>query len=140
MKQPHMKGDKVMEKTMFKDYVITVSDEDGDVSKATWKDARKHWRVTVKKDGKQVSYNFYGGSMANCKPLEAFESYISDAFAYRDAHDFFDFCDEFGYEPNRESKRIHHLCELSYYKLRKFIGSDDDISNLGNDIREELGW
>ena len=145
MKQPHTKGDKAMEKTIFKGYAITVSDEDGDVSKAKWDNARKHWRVTVKKDGKQVSYNYYGGSMAKVSPLDAFYGYMSDGIAYMGANDFIDFCDEFGYTAydeygryDKRTKEVFHACEKIYFKLRKFIGTDDEIIELSNALDEEI--
>ena len=138
MKQPHTKGDKAMDKTIFKGYAITVSDEDGDVSKAKWDNARKHWRVTVKKNGKQVSYDYYGGSMAKVSPLDAFYGYMSDGIAYMGARDFHDFCDEFGYTYDRTAKEVFHACEKTYFKLRKFIGTDDEIIELSNALDEEM--
>lgn len=130
-----------MKKTNFKGYAITVSDEDKDVSKAKWKDARKHWRVTVKKDGKQISYDNYGGSMAVMPPLIAFQCYLSDGVDYMNNKDFHDFCDEFGYTTyDRRAKDIFHACEKAYFKLRKFVGTDDEILKLLNEINEEYEY
>ena len=127
-----------MDKTIFKGYVITVSDEDGDVSKSTW-NAHKHWKVTVKKDGKQISYNFYGGSMSKISSLDAFYGYLRDGVSYMDNRDFHDFCDEFGYtDYDRTAKEVFHACEKTYFKLRKFIGTDDEIIELLNTLDEEI--
>lgn len=134
-----------MKKLNFKGYAITVSDEDGDVSKAKWIGACKHWRVTIKKDGKQISYNYYGGSMAKISPLDAFYGYMSDGIAYMGANDFIDFCNEFGYTAYDEygrhdkiAKEVFHACEKTYFKLRKFVGTDDEIIELSNAIDEEM--
>ena len=135
MKQPHTKGDKAMDKTIFKGYAITVSDEDGDVSKG-WSGAKKHWKVTVKKDGKQISFDYYGGARVEARPNEAFYSYLSDGIGYMGARDFHDFCDEFGYTYDRTAKEVFHACEKAYFKLRKFIGTDDEILELSDTLYE----
>jgi hypothetical protein len=68
----------------FKNFIITLSDEDYDVSKCIW-EAKKHWTCTVKDTSRhQMSFDIFGGINAEMTGLEALENYLSDAVWYID--------------------------------------------------------
>jgi hypothetical protein len=121
-----------MQEQIFDRFTITVSDDDGDVSKCIWKEARKHWKVIVydKENRKQMGFDYFGGSLATVEPLDAFFNYIEEAVDFLDYSDAFDFMQEFGYDDLTEAKRAYKGCEKAYYKCRKFIGDDAELEEL----------
>lgn len=129
-----------MEEKNFKNLTITVSDNDGDVSKALWEDAVKHWRVIVydKQNRKQMGFDFFGGSMAKADPLDCLYCILSDALSYMDAQDPFDFMSDFGYTDFKKGQRAYNGCKKAYFKCRKFIGADDEIVELANELNDEI--
>lgn len=130
-----------MQTTNYKGFVVTLSDADTNKLDKAWKDARKHWRCTVydKPNRKQMSFDVFGGSMATMTPLEALYLFCDDAYTYSCYEDAEDFQNEYGYNTLKEAKQIWKTIEKTYFKCRKFIGSDDDILEIVNELREKWG-
>ena len=130
-----------MQTTNYKGFVVTLSDEDTNKLDKAWKDARKHWRCIVydKANRKQMGFDVFGGSMATMKPLEALYLYCNYAYTYSYFSDVEELMREYGYESYTEARNVYKSLEKSYYKCRKFIGSDDDILEIVNELGEEWG-
>ena len=43
------------------------------------------------------------------------------------------------YKTYAEAKKVYKSLERAYFKARKFIGSDSDILEIVNELREEWG-
>ena len=130
-----------MQTTIYKGFTVTLSDEDTKKLDKAWEGARKHWRCIVydKANRKQMSFDVFGGSHATMKPLEALYLFVDDAFNYTYFSDIDELMHEYGYETHAEAKRVYKSLERAYFKARKFIGSDSDILEIINELREEWG-
>ena len=130
-----------MQTTIYKGFTITLSDVDTKKLDKAWKDAKKHWRCIVydKANRKQMGFDVFGGSHATMKPLEALYLFCDDAYTYSCFEDAEDLMHEYGYETHAEAKRVYKSLERAYFKARKFIGSDSDILEIVNELREEWG-
>lgn len=132
--------EKRMEKAKYRDFVITVSDRDNEKCDENWK--CNHWTVTIKKPltRKQMSFDVWGAKLVTTmKPLEALYLYVSDACSFMNVEDVEDIMNEFGYDDYKEAKKIFAALEKSYYKCRRFIGDDNTICDIANDLQEEWG-
>ena len=131
----------IMQITEYKGFTVTLSDEDTNKLDKAWKDARKHWRCIVydKANRKQMGFDVFGGSHATMKPLEALYLFCDDAFNYTYFSDAEELMHEYGYNTYAEAKNIYKSLERAYFKARKFIGTDDDILEIVNELREEWG-
>ena len=130
-----------MQTTNYKGFTVTLSDVDTNKLNKAWKDARKHWRCIVydKVNRKQMGFDVFGGSMATMKPLEALYLFCDDAYTYSCFEDAEDLMYEYGYETYAEARKVYNNLEKAYFKARKFIGTDDDILEIVNELREEWG-
>ena len=130
-----------MQITEYKGFTVTLSDEDTNKLNKAWKDARKHWRCIVydKANRKQMGFDVFGGSKVTMKPLEALYCYIEDACDYININDVEDVMNEFGYEDYSEARTIFLKLQKAYYKCRRFIGDDNIIIDIANELREEWG-
>ena len=130
-----------MQTTLYKGFTVTLSDEDTNKLNKAWKDAKKHWRCIVydKANRKQMGFDVFGGSHATMKPLEALYLFCDDAFNYTYFSDAEELMHEYGYNTYAEAKNIYKSLERAYFKARKFIGSDSDILEIVNELREEWG-
>lgn len=127
-----------MEKILYKGFEVIL--ENADTKKCKdWK--KLHWKCTVKDklNRKQMSFDVFGNRLCTMKPLKALYSFISDACSFMAVDDVNDVMDNFGYEDYTEAKNVFKSLEKAYYKCRKFIGSDDDIIELENELAEEWG-
>lgn len=127
-----------METVKYKGFNVILSDMD--YEKCTgWK--KRHWKCTVKDpiNRTQMSFDVFGGSLATMQPLEALFIFIGDAITYMNVDDAYDIMEEFGYDDYSTAKAIYKSLEKAYYKCRKFIGSDDDIIEIANELKEEWG-
>lgn len=121
----------------FKNFIITLSDEDYDVSKCLW-DAKKHWTCIVKDAVRhQMSFDIFGGSNAEMTGLKALDSYLSDAVWYINCDTVQDLMDELGYD-YKTAKKVYNGIEKVYYKCRKFIGSENDIISLYEALEDTI--
>ena len=129
-----------MQTTNYKGFTITLSDVDTKKLDKAWKDACKHWHCIVydKANRKQMGFDVFGGSHATMTPLEALYCFCSDAWDYINLDDASDLCNEFGYD-YPVGKKIYKSLEKAYFKCRKFFGSEDDMSEIVNELREEWG-
>ena len=121
----------------FKNFIITLSDEDYDVSKCIW-DAKKHWTCTVKDARYQMSFDIFGGSNAKMTGLEALDSYLSDAVWYIDYDTVQDLMEALGYDDYKTAKKVYNGIEKAYYKCRKFIGYENDIISLYEALEDTI--
>ena len=130
-----------MQTTNYKGFVVTLSDVDTNKLDKAWKDAKKHWRCIVydKPNRKQMGFDVFGGSHATMKPLEALYLFCDDAYTYSCFNDAEDFQNEYGYSTFKEAKQIWKAIEKTYFKCRKFIGDDDDIYEIVNELRDKWG-
>ena len=130
-----------MQTTNYKGFVVTLSDVDTKKLDKAWKDASKHWRCIVydKANRKQMSFDVFGGSHATMKPLEALYLFCDDAYTYSCYEDAGELMYEYGYSTYAEAKKVYKSIERAYFKCRKFIGDDDDIYEIVNELREEWG-
>ena len=80
----------------------------------------------------------FGGSMTTMNPLEALYLYCDDAYTYSYFNDVKDLINEYGYDYT-EAKKVYNDIEKAYYKCRKFIGTDNDILEIVNELGEEWG-
>lgn len=123
----------------FKNFIITVSDEDYDTSKCLWNDAKKHWTCTVKDAVRhQMSFDVFGGIDVDMTGLEALKIYLSDAIWYINCDTVQDLMDELGYDDYKTAKKVYNSIEKTYYKCRKFIGSENNIISLYEALQETI--
>jgi hypothetical protein len=130
-----------MQTTNYKGFVVTLSDEDTKKLDKAWKGASKHWRCIVydKANRKQMGFDIFGCCSATMKPLKALYEFCDSAYTYSCCEDAYDFMIEYGYDTHAEAKKVYDNLEKAYFKARKFIGSDSDILEIVNELREEWG-
>lgn len=85
-----------------------------------------HWRVTLKRPGKQMSLFFskgYGHGGAPPTAEEVLECLRSDAYA--DGDTFEEFCFSLGYDSDsRKAVKIYKAVQRQTDKLRRFLDAD----------------
>lgn len=85
-----------------------------------------HWRVTLKRPGKQMSLHYskgYGHGGAPPTAEEVLECLCSDACT--DGGTFEDFCDYYGYDSDsRKAEKSYKAVQRQTDKLRRFLGAD----------------
>ena len=115
-----------MQTTNYKGFVVTLSDEDTKKLDKAYKGASKHWRCIVydKPNRKQMGFDVFGGSMTTMSPLKALYIFCSTALYYVNDELFVD-------------KKAYKQIENAYFKCRKFLGSEDDISEIINELIEK---
>lgn len=128
-----------MQREEYKNYVVILSDMDNKKCEG-WK--AHHWTCTVKDPAnrKQMSFDTFRTELkTKMKPLEALYGYINDACSFMNVDDVVDLIEYFGYNDVKEARKIYKGLEKCYYKCRKFIGTDDDIIEIANDLQEKWG-
>ena len=130
-----------MQTVDYRGFTVTLSDEDTNKLKKGWEGAKKHWRCIVydKANRKQMGFDIWGGSMATMSPLSALYCYVEDACDYMNVNDVEDVMHEFGYDDYSEARTVFLGLQKAYYKCRRFIGDDDVIIDIANELREEWG-
>lgn len=126
-----------MERILYKGFEVILGD--ADTEKCTeWREL--HWKCTVKDklNRKQMSFDVFGNRLCTMKPLEALYYFVDDACSFMNVRDVKDVMYEFGYTDYTKAKNVFKRLENAYYKCRKFIGSDNDIIEIANELRE--GW
>lgn len=127
------------QKVNYKGFTVELGEMDN-LKCEGWK--KHHWRCIMKDpvNRTQMSFDVFGASLAtHMKPLQAVYLFISDACEYMNVNDIKDVMNEFGYEDYKTAKQIYNALEKAYYKCRRFIGSDNDIIEIVNELREEWG-
>ena len=127
-----------MERILYKGFEVILGDADTEKCKE-WKEL--HWKCTVKDkvNRKQMSFDVFGGSSVVMHPLQALYLFCDDAYTYSCFEDAEDLMKEYGYETYAEAKKIYKALEKAYFKCRKFIGTDDDIYEIVEELREKWG-
>jgi hypothetical protein len=130
-----------MQTTLYKGFTITLSDADTKKLDKAYDGAKKHWRCIVydKANRKQMGFDVFGGSKVDMKPLEALFIFVSNAFYYTNISDIDELMREYGYSTYAEAKEVYKRFENAYFKCRKFIGTDDDICEIVNELVEKWG-
>lgn len=127
-----------MERVLYKGFEVILGDADTEKCKE-WREL--HWKCTVKDklNRKQMSFDVFGGRLSIMKPLRALYLFCDDAYTYSCVEDAEDLMKEYGYETYTEAKKVYNALEKAYFKCRKFIGTDDDIYEIVEELREEWG-
>lgn len=127
-----------MERILYKGFEVILGDADTKKCKE-WREL--HWKCTVKDkfNRKQMSFDVFGNRLSIMKPLQALYHLVSDACYFMNVDDVKDVMDNFGYTDYTEAKNVFKSLEKAYYKCRKFIGSDNDIIEIENELAEEWG-
>ena len=127
-----------MERILYKGFEVILGDADTEKCKE-WREL--HWKCTVKDklNRKQMSFDVFGGRLSIMKPLRALYLFCDDAYTYSCVEDAEDLMKEYGYETYTEAKKVYNALEKAYFKCRKFIGTDDDIYEIVEELRDEWG-
>lgn len=127
-----------MKRILYKGFEVILGDADTEKCKE-WREL--HWKCTVKDklNRKQMSFDVFGGRLSIMKPLRALYLFCDDAYTYSCVEDAEDLMKEYGYETYTEAKKVYNALEKAYFKCRKFIGTDDDIYEIVEELREEWG-
>lgn len=127
-----------MERILYKGFEVILGDADTEKCKE-WREL--HWKCTVKDklNRKQMSFDVFGNRLCVMKPLQALHTFVSDACYFMEVNDTKDVMNYFGYTDYEEAKKVFKKLEKAYYKCRKFIGSDNDIIEIENELREKWG-
>lgn len=130
-----------MQTAEYKGFTITLSDADTDKLDKAWEGAKRHWHCLVydKANRKQMGFDVFGGSMAKMNPLEALYYFCNDAYTYTYFHDAGELMNEYGYKTYAEAKKNYQGLEKAYYKCRKFIGTDNDILEIVEELEKKWG-
>lgn len=131
----------INQRVVYKGFEVTLSNGDANKLDKAFRGAEKHWTCVVKDkvNRKQMSFDVFGGRLATMKPLQALYTFVSDACYFMEVNDTEDVMKYFGYTDYTEAKNVFKSLEKAYYKCRKFIGSDNDIIEIANELREEWG-
>lgn len=123
----------------YKGFNVYLSDMDRNKLDKAQDGMTKHWTCTVKDpvNRKQMSFDVFGGSNAIMHPLQALYLFCDDAYTYSCLEDVADLMKEYGYETYTKAKKIYNALEKAYFKCRKFIGTDDDIYEIVEELREK---
>jgi hypothetical protein len=72
--------------------------------------------------------------------LWAFRCFLEDGLATMQAKDKWDFFDEFGYEPSRDSHNIYKACQRAERKVKRVVGDEECVCNILNTLSEREVW
>lgn len=104
---------------------------------------KQHHKVTVTTDKKSVTFDFYCNDNRLKKQdlISAFECFLSDGIAYKNAEDILDFANEFGYETNSRENRERlrntwNACKESWEEWQGFYIDPYDLANWLRDTYE----
>jgi hypothetical protein len=105
------------------------------------------YTIEIAKDGVKKtftfhdsSYNYERGIQATNEMInDAVDCILSDAYAYSNNGDVYDFAEEFGYDPYEEyekAEKIYNACGKTYDKLRDLL-SLEDMEELSEIVRSQ---
>lgn len=130
-----------MQTTNYKGFVVTLSDVDTNKLNKAWEGAQKHWRCIVydKKNRRQMGFDIFGCGNATMTPLKALCGFITQATDYLMFSDAKDLMKDYGYDNYVYAKNVYDGLKYAYFKCRKFIGSDEDIREIEEELGEKWG-
>ena len=127
--------------TFFKNYAIEVSvDSAWNVPKLSKDWRKKHWVCKVTDGNKSITWDCYGGSMADLNETEALYYLLSDAETFIDIHTLDDIADEFGYTDYQEIKTVYNGLRDSYNKAIAFFGTEEKFCEILDALRQEYDY
>ena len=85
-----------------------------------------------------MGFDVFGGYKADMSPLSALYICVSDAMDFMMVDNVEDVMNEYGYEYS-EAKKVFKGLERTYYKCRKFIGSEADIREIYEELDPQYG-
>ena len=96
--------------TMYEDKRVTMTCEQVGVSPDAPDWAAQEWRITLRHDGRRMSFPYYGGGAASDPTADdVVETIAMDAHAL--AVSFEEWCDEYGYDTDsRSAERTYRAC------------------------------
>lgn len=88
--------------------------------------------------GKKQNSNEYVNKPEKADYLNAFYCFLTDASAYIESNSYFDFCNNFGYTPNKESHKIYIACKSAYDRITKLLNiNENQFCDFINDFQEK---
>jgi hypothetical protein len=97
-----------------------------------WSRTARHWRVILRRNGRQWTIPFSQGSGHTAPPTaeEVLDCVASDVAGYRNARDLDDFMGEYGYEDREEAAAIYRAIGRQSDHLDRFMADDDAVEAL----------
>lgn len=107
--------------TMHDGKRITMTHDQVGVSESAPEWARQEWRVTLRRDGRRMTFPYYGGGSASDPTADdVVECLASDASACDVS--FSEWCGDYGYdEDSRSAERTYRACRKIGARFRKFL-------------------
>lgn len=84
--------------------------------------AKQEWRVTLRHNGRRMTFPYYGGGSASDPTCDdVVESLTMDASAL--SQDFAEWCDEFGYDvDSRQAHKTYNACRSLGKRFTRMMG------------------
>jgi hypothetical protein len=101
---------------------------------------KKHWICSITDGNRAITWDCYGGSMAELKETEALYYLLSDAESFIDIHTLDDVADEFGYTDYQEIKNVYNCLRDSYNKAIQFFGTEERFCEVLETLREKYDY
>jgi hypothetical protein len=101
---------------------------------------KKHWFCSITDGNRAITWDCYGGSMAELKETEALYYLLSDAESFIDIHTLDDVADEFGYTDYQEIKNVYNGLRDSYNKAIQFFGTEERFVEVLEELRQEYDY
>ena len=120
-----------MAEIIYKDNVITLSNEYQGIAKP-WGDYEKHhFVVYVDVDEHHAWFDFYtpNGGLDDDAEIEALYYFLQDGISYNNAQDIDDFQSEFGYTKVSECLKVYNGCKAAWEKWQEFGIDPYDLAN-----------
>jgi len=92
-----------------------------------WQQKSNQYTVTLKYDGRQMTIPFFTGQGWSKDPevADVVSCLVSDYSCIESSRDFYDFCDNLGYDSDsRKSLNTYNQCLNQSKKLEKLLGPD----------------
>lgn len=104
---------------------------------APWQPSGLGYKITMKTDGKQASFDFWDShfAMIERKPCDlrgALACFGSDAMAGKNANDMGDIMDEFGYTNVKEARRVFEGVKKAEKQADRLGLTWEDLSELAD--------
>jgi hypothetical protein len=101
---------------------------------------KKHWICSITDGNRAITWDCYGGSIADLKETEALYYLLSDAETFIDIHTLDDIADEFGYTDYEEIKSVYNGLRDNYNKAVLFFGTEERFCEVLEVLRREYNY